>query len=400
MIKKRFSRFNDYILNIIASLILTISTQLIAYPFLSRLLNSEEYGNMLLFMGLINATAVSFGTPLNNTRLLLQDKYRNVTEKNGDFNILFLYAIVFNSIIIALITFVMDTEFTYNVIFYMAISFFILFRSYYSVEYRLIINYMKILKVSCFCFVGYTIGIFFSYMTKQWMFTFFMGELFGFLYIIKGSTLIKEGMFKTEYYHIAKSKCNMILLSSVITSFSSYLDRFFIYPVLGSTNVAIYNVSSFIGKTAGIVMTPITGVMLTYYAKENKLNLKVFYKRIILFAAFSSLFYLFSVIIGKPITRLLYPDYVDIAMKYMYIANLSSILLILSNTIQPTLLRYCNTIWQPIIQGSYILLYLIFGFLGMKINGLYGFCVSNLIVNALKNIQMIIIVHLSISKRK
>ena len=77
--------YKDFILNIIGSAILTIATQLFAYPYLGRLLSAQEYGTMLTAMALANTIGVSLGGSLNNTRILLQGDY----EKEGvigDFN--------------------------------------------------------------------------------------------------------------------------------------------------------------------------------------------------------------------------------------------------------------------------------------------------------------------------
>lgn len=69
----------DSSLNILASLLLTASTQLFIYPLLSRYYDAYEYGTILTSMGLINAIGVTLGSTINNTRLLAQKKY----EKNN-----------------------------------------------------------------------------------------------------------------------------------------------------------------------------------------------------------------------------------------------------------------------------------------------------------------------------
>lgn len=391
--------FRDFILNILASLILTIATQLIAYPYLSRILSGDEYGLILTVMGIANAVGVSLGNPLNNTRILLQPEY-DKKNLNGDYNPLFSACLIVNVFVIAILTTVVLQKFDFTVIGCVVISILILFRSYYSASYRIIINYKKNLYSNVFGFVGYIFGVIITSYTKVWVFTFIFGELFSCIYIYFTAKIVHDNFQLTSLFKKSARKYIIIMSAAILSTMMMYMDRFFIYPLLGAEQVSIYTVASYLGKTAGIVMTPIAGVLLSYYAKEAKLTIKQFYKRTGLFTVVALLFYLMTLLVGVPITRILYPTLLDSALQYFAIANLAATIAVLGNTIQPTLLRFCKAKWQPIIQGVYFVLYLLLGYIGMKQNGLMGFCFSVLTVNTLKIFLMLCITTVSLYKNE
>ncbi|MHB1454440.1 MAG: lipopolysaccharide biosynthesis protein [Saccharofermentanales bacterium] len=391
--------FKDFTLNIIASIILTIATQIIAYPFLSRIMSIEEYGLLLTIMGIVNAVGVALGNPLNNARILLQHRYEK-ENLNGDFNIIFMVCALIGAFTVTVLSIIVSKRFDIVIIGCVIISLLILFRSYYSASYRIIINYKKNLLASLWGFAGYGVGICITYFTHLWIFTFIFGELFSCIYIYFTAVIIHDKIRITSLFRTSFNKYIFIMLAAILVTAATYMDRFFIYPILGAEKVAVFNVASFLGKTAGIVMIPITSVLLTYYAKEKNLTLSQFYKRTGLFFITALLFYLAILCFGVPITRILYPTLANESIPFFAIANLATTVFILGNTLQPTLLRYCDVKWQPIIQVVYFGLYLVVGYLGMIYNGLSGFCYSILIVNVIKIVIMLCIATFSLYRQE
>lgn len=382
--------FNDFLLNILASLIITIATQILVYPYLSRFLTNEEYGLVLTMMGIVNVIGVSLGNPLNNTRILMQDKYEE-DGHIGDYNIIFLILLVINIIATFIISYFVLENINTTVLHCVLISSFILFRAYYSVSFRIKINYWKNLKLSIFCFIGYVIGLVATNITEVWTLTFLIGELFGVFYLIFNSEALKEKFELTSLFSLSFKKFVYLFLGSTLAIVITYMDRFYIYPFLGSEQVAIYNVASFLGKTVGIIIIPITGVLLTYYSKESSLSVKMFYKRVSYFFVITTLFYSIIALLGKPIVKILYPTLYSESLPYFYIANLIASVFIFGTTLHPILLRFCHSKWHLIIQSLYFLMYLVFGYLGMVNNGLMGFCASLLFVNIAKVVLMLIV---------
>ncbi|MGI6298246.1 MAG: lipopolysaccharide biosynthesis protein [Saccharofermentanales bacterium] len=398
MIKNPITR--DFSLNILGSAIYTLSTQILAYPFISRIVSANEYGLILTLMGIANAIGVAIGNPLNNTRILLQKNYSGKSNP-GDFNLIFLLGLSINIVLVSIISSLVIGGLDHNVVLVTFISILILFRAYFTVSYRLVINYKKFLYSSLMGFLGYLIGVLIAKLTGTWGFVFIFGELFTCAYIfVTSKYLVCEKPLRTNLFNLAAKKYTLIMSAALISTMMTYMDRFFIYPFLGGAQVSIYNVASFLGKTGGIILTPIAGVLLTYYAKENNLTIHVFIKRLIAFFCFAVFLYIGILIFGRPITTILYPTLYKESMPYFMLANLASTVFILGNTLQPTLLRYCDSRWQPIIQIVYLLSYLILGVYGMDKFGLIGFCYSVLFSNVLKILFMITVVIYSFSKSK
>lgn len=390
----------DFLLNILGSAIYTLSTQILAYPFISRIVGSDEYGLVLTLMGIANAIGVAIGNPLNNTRILLQKNYSDRSIQ-GDFNFIFLVGFSVNIVLVSVISSLIIGGFDLNVVYMTFISILILFRSYFTVSYRLVINYRKLLYSNLLGMLGYFLGVFIARLTGVWGFVFIFGELFSGVYIFVTSRhLVFEKPIRTELFNTTLKKYMLIMSAAFISTLMTYMDRFFIYPFLGGDQVSIYNVASFLGKTGGIILTPIAGVLLTYYANERNLTIQIFIKRLIIFFSSAVLLYIGILMFGRSITALLYPTLYKESIPYFVLANLATTVSILGNTIQPTLLRYCNSGWQPIIQVVYLLSYLIFGVYGMNNYGLIGFCYSVLFSNLIKIFFMISVVIYSFNKSK
>lgn len=400
MTARKYSRSiaHDFAINIIASMIYTISTQILVYPFISRLVDASEYGIILTIMGVANATGVALGNPLNNTRILLQSKY-STKNRIGDFNVIFIASLIINIAIVFTSSLFLFKDLGINTLLIVIIAVLIMFRSYYTVAYRLVINYKNYLYSNVFGLLGFIIGILFSPWSKSWTLIFLLGELFSCVFIFFTTKhLIFEGISISDLFRGTFTKYSFIFIAALLSTIMSYMDRFLILSQVGSSQVSIYNVASFLGKTGGIILTPIASVLLTYYAKSSKLSHRDFVKRLLIFVSFAVAFYIGILLFGKTVTGFLYPTLIEDSLPYFFMANLASTIFMFGYTIQPTLLRFCDTRWQPIIQGSYILIYLSLGIFALDRYGLLGFCYAVIIANTIQVAFMLSVVFLTLRK--
>ena len=77
-IKNKFKKskiFNDCLINIMASLMVTVTLQLIVYPILADMFGGEKYGDILTVMAVFNILLSSIGNVLNNVRLISNQNY-------------------------------------------------------------------------------------------------------------------------------------------------------------------------------------------------------------------------------------------------------------------------------------------------------------------------------------
>ena len=267
--KGRFGSISkDFFYNILASVILTGVMQVVVYPFLALKFNNQEYGTLLTIMGIANTVIVAFGNTLNNVRLIVNNDYER-EHLEGDFNgLLFfasLIAVVFSCMISSL-------YFRQSIITVIGLAVFVVLgtvRSYYCVEFRLILDFKKILIQNIVGAVGYAVGVAALMGFHIWVIPFILAELLQLIYVLKNSSLQKERITTTPVFRMTLIKYIILIFTGLSTTLITYLDRLIIYPLLGGNAVTVYTVASFFGKSLGIVMTPIAGVLLGYYAQRN-----------------------------------------------------------------------------------------------------------------------------------
>jgi len=92
----------DFIYSIFASALPIVIIQLILYPIMARIISPAIYVELLTRIGIVNMIFISLGTPLENTRLISNERY--VEESIlCDFNILLISANLFGIILISII---------------------------------------------------------------------------------------------------------------------------------------------------------------------------------------------------------------------------------------------------------------------------------------------------------
>lgn len=398
-IKNKASKIKDFGVSILASVILSFTTQLAVYPLLGRWFTPAEYGTMLTLIGLMNALGSSFGGALNNSKILMNSTYEKENAK-GDSNILAVCCMVACFLLTLSFSFLIETEKFLNILMVSMISMLVFFRAFYSAAYRIQINFVKILISNVCGAVGYGVGLVVVYFTKQWYFAFLFGEGFSCLFILFTSFIIKEPFRRTKLFKQFSIRFGFYFVSNAVTYLITYMDRFFLYPVLGPDSVSIYTTASILGKTLGIILTPISGVLLSYYSKDGNITKKQLSSRILIFLGLATLAYGAIALVGYPILNLFYPTLAPLAKPYFLLANLGAVILLLGDAITPTILRYAKPMWITIIQVVFVIAYVGFGILGMFWKGLMGYCLAVILVNSIRYGLLVLIAFFSISSKK
>lgn len=402
LIKTKISRLTqDFGLNLLASIITTGVSQIILYPFFARLMSEENYGSLLTLMGVANMIAVAVGGSLNNTRLLVQEDYDKGAKK-GDFNIV-LCCLTITTIICSFIVFI--TGYRLQIIMALLLVLFVTLcslRSYLSVEYRIILNYKKILFSNICIAVGNLLGLAIFALFKQtelWPLPFLIGELFCTVYILTTTTIIKEPIHRTKLFNKVLGKESIILITTLSANFLTYLDRLILLPLLGGSAVSYYTVASFFGKSLGILMGPLAGVMLSYYAhKDFDMSRKLFWKINLFTVVVGVIFFIISIIFAPIFTRLLYPTLYNEAQEFLLIANFTAVINVIVSMIQPSVLKFSSTAWQLVIQFVYCTIYILTGFFFSNLWGLWGFSIAATLAVLIKLVMLFIIGDVSIGK--
>lgn len=389
----------NIILNALGFALITGTVQLVLYPFLSRSMSQSEYGFVITLIGFANLFTAIFANSLVNSRLRQQEKY-NQKDIKGDFSSLFYYGLIANVCFVILMSFLYNNEAgLLNIILVAIMSGLAHFRIYFSIHYKLHLNFKRLLIMSAICCVGYLLGMWIANLTGIWQISFLLGEFAGSVYVYFTSGSIKESLKKTQLFKTTSIIYLSLIGMQILFNIPIYADRLFIYPVLGADKVSIYFASVFFGRTMGAITTPIAGVIISYYSRQKNIAFKDFWTRNSYIFLLSLAFIVISYFLAQPITSFFYPTLVLQAVPYMSIANTAIIIFFASVMIYPAILKFTSIKWQLIIQIITVVCYFAASIILTKKNGLMGFCYAMLITNTLRLIMLLGLGSFSILKR-
>lgn len=374
----------DFLFNITAAVLITGVMQLILYPYLAQIFNANEYGEILTIMGIANTVIVSLGNTLNNTRLIVNSDYLE-KEEQGDFNLLLLMSCGVSIIIIigvTIIFFDQEPVIIAGLILFVMLS---IVNTYYSAEFRLVLSFKKILLQNIIGAGGYLIGCLILAPVRIWIIPFLLAALWQLIFLFFNTTLFLENWSRTSLFRTTVSKYLILILTGLSGNLIVYLDRLLLFPLLGGSSVSVYTVASFFGKTLGIVMTPIAGVLLGYYAQQGFLmSRKRFWYINTISAIGGAIFIIISFVCADFFTNLLYPTLFSQAEKYILIANFAATISAVCTLTQSALLKFAPTWVQIIKELVYISTYIGLGLILLSKYGLMGFCLAAVLANSCK----------------
>ncbi|CDD16771.1 polysaccharide biosynthesis protein [Clostridium sp. CAG:798] len=385
MIKSKKKKvFFDMVLNILSTAIPTVILQLCILPAIASYVSDEKYGLMVTILAMLNVIPGTIGTTLNNIRLVYQEKY-NEEKIIGDFHILLTIYEIINVLAIFIISWYYIGKFDFVNILLIAITGVLwLGREYHIVAFRIKLNYKAILWNNLFLILGYLIGYFIFKATGYWQYIYILGIVISYIYIYITSPICAEPFMKTKFWKDVSKDSVQLLIATFLARLINYADKLLLYPLLGGAMVSIYYVATIFGKVVSMAITPINSVALSYLAKMHKKPDYLFkwsYRIGIIVCAIG---YLFAIIFSKPILKIIYPMYVDLAMPYIYITSATICVNVLTSIITPFVLKFFAMKWQMLINGVTTSCYVIISVILLHFYGMTGFCVGALFANIIK----------------
>lgn len=373
----------DFGLSILTSIVHTFARQIVVFPLLASHLSDADYGILLTVAGLANVCTAIIGNALNNIRLIQNSKYE---ERGlcGDFN--FLCAVGVG--VSVAYTAVLWQMFSLAPLTAVLLGLYIIVSNlfnYATVFYRLELNFKR--NFVCYMIVSAAhIAAAYLFATAAlWPVVFLIGEGAGLVYLVRTTPFLREPWGRTPMLTDTGRMFFTFIAMNLIGNLLMYADRMLIYPVLGSESVSYYSTASFFGKSAGIVMTPIAGVLLGYFAqKDFKASKKLFALVNGLSLCCLAVFMAGCALFAPWFTKLLYPTLFEQSAPYILLANLAATISIAGNMAQPMVLKACSTKWTLLTQILYGGAYLLFTSLWMPTLGLYGFCYAAITANLVR----------------
>ena len=394
MISKKKVAF-DILFNIVATIIPTIILQLVAYPIIGRNISANEYGLMITMFSCIQLFSATLGTGLNNVRLL---KENECNDSNGSFNLILLIDCLAVAIIIFIASYYYQKGIdVISLLLVNSIAILMLINSYIDVEYRINLNFKKVLIENIAYAVGYAVGILVFLVIEKWEIVIFFGQLLCFIYNWKNTNILKESFRKSRGIKGLYKDNVYICISGFCARAISYADKLLLLPLIGGANVSIYYTSTLLGKIVLMGMTPITSVILSYLNKRSRVENKTFRRYFILGVLGCFVGYILCIAVSKPILSVLFPQWVDEAMVYIPVTTLSLCIVTLCNFLTPFTMKFCDMYWQFIIDFVTMIIYICLSLILLKTFGLIGFCWG---INISYFVKLIIIMLVYILKKK
>ena len=370
----------------------TMVLQFIIQPIIASKLGGELNGQYLTLMTL-NYFFIGITASVLNTVRMLQDEEYKSKSLVGDFNVFFvIYAAILT--VAMPIGFILYTK-SFNIVdivLYLVIGLLYLYHDYIFAQYRLELNYKKILINNVVLVIGYFIGLGIFFVYPKWQIVMISAYLLGGIYDFFNTTFIREPVKVTPMFRATAKKISLLTCSQALSSTITYCDKLILYPLLGGICVSIYNTAAIVGKMLILLSAPLNSVLLSYLVKEDTLKINFNKKKIIGAIGLLLLAYGACVAVGFPLTSLLYPDWASESQKYIPLTVAISGLALLSNLLNTVVIRFYKTSFQVVIQSINLAVYLGFALTFMYFWSLWGFCVGSIFAGVIKMLILLIII--------
>lgn len=370
----------------------TVVLQFVIQPLIASRLGGELNGQYLTLMSLNYFVIGITASVLNTVRMLQQEEYGKKSLV-GDFNVFFLIYAVIISIAMP-VGFVLYTG-NFNavdIVLYVVIGLLYLYHDYIFAQYRLELNYKKILINNIILVVGYFIGLGLFFAVQKWQVVMICAYLLGGIYDFFNTTFIREPVRITPMFRDTAKKISLLTCSHALSSTITYFDKLVLYPILGGVSVSVYNTAAIMGKILILVSSPLNSVLLSYLVREDTLKINFNKKKIAGAIGLLMIAYCACIAVGFPLTSFLYPDWANESHKYIPLTVAVSGLSLLSNLLNTVVIRFYKTYFQVIIQSVNLVVYAVCALVFMHFWSLLGFCIGSLIAGIIRMLLLLIII--------
>lgn len=343
----------DSMWSIAGLMLMNVVMQFIVYPVWNSRLGSEEYGNILYLISIMNIIAISVGSACNYARMT-----ESATKSTYNINyniILFISSIVVIPVIIIVSKFAGVSMSTSDAIAFLILTILTMWRYYADVEYRLNVNYKGYFVYYLMISIGYLIGIGAFYVTGMWAMALIPGEIAGLITVfIKGTVFKKDISFSAEAFKEVFKVVIVLIITDIISNIVFNGDRLVLKIFIDGTAVTAYYLASLLGKTISLISTPLNSVIIGYLAKyKGKLNLKMMniVTAVSLAAVLVGTF--LCTVASHILIAILYPQNYNEVKEFFVIANMAQVFYFVTNVITVILLRFSKARYQLYINVIY-----------------------------------------------
>ncbi len=378
MQKKKIA--SDVIWSVAALVLMNGVLQVFVYPMLNRQIGEDGFGNVLFVMGIVAIFAPAIGLSVNNTRLI---RRRTEMVENGDCLLALLIQLL---PAFALTCLILQGYFptVRGLITACVLVGITTLRYYGDVQYRMTLNYKGMFLYYSAISAGYLIGVLIYPISESWLLTFLIGEVLCNVFLLITGNVYRpirlSPTWKSFLHHSITLTGSYVVYNAVLN-----LDRVLLKGLIGSSAVTVFYVASLLGKTLALLVGPLNGVVIGYLTKSSNLISRRSYALMCAaMCAVGAMLYGAVSLVTPWFARTFYADIADEVIALAPVANLSQIVCFSASIMLTVMLTFCSDRWQLFIQGSYGILFILFGVIGTKTFGVNGFVFGCLAANLLR----------------
>lgn len=368
-------------------------------PGMAAKLGGSEYGIALTLFTLTQFFDSTFVMSIGNTRLLRSPEDGTCTDSRF-FLVSLLMAVCIVSlgalaVVEALFGIFSVVEYSLTSMSFVAMSFF----DYFAIEYRVQLNYQKIVVSNLFLVAGFGVGYVLFVYTGLWELIYITGYVLGGAYVVLTTKpwkcrkeLLNVRNLLKQYFHYVGS--------NITTSLVAYGDRIVLFPMLGAFSVSLYASAAVASKVINFVTVPLGNVLLSYLVKAESLGLSL--KKAWKALTILLLMMLATCVVFLPISRFLtsflYPQWSGESLQYVPIIISAICISCYGNLLNTVVLRFIPSSFQLKVSCVRLITYLVVAVALTHALGLYGFCLGLLAAESVRFIMLVVSLFLKISQ--
>ena len=162
----------------------------------------------------------------------------------------------------------------------------------------------------------------------------------------------------------------------------TYGDRLILYPLLDGTSVSVFSSAQLIGKMLQMISTPLATFLLSYMVRRETARFAMRPRYGVILAG--AVLYMGCIVVSYPMMHLLYPQWAEQSLMYVPLTAANGVVHMLNVLLNVFVLKFCQAKWQIIKSVVYLGAYMLFSFVLLKLYGLWGFGVGNLIASGIE----------------
>ena len=383
----------DVLLSMAAFALPVLAIYFFIQPGMAAVLGSERYGIALTTIASIQFLDSSFVGALSNVRLLLSGEEEFKCSRNEMFAALLLLTTVlfFLSMVaqafLGVLT-VPECFLTGLAIFLMSCF------DYLLVEFRVEINYKRIVLSNVLLITGFGLGFLLFLSNTLWQSVYIIGYLVGLIYPLSALKPFQSIRLPGQKLRGAiKDRYSKLALSNVMTYVVAYGDRLVLFPLMGAASVSVYAAAAVASKAVSFVTTPLNSVLLSYLVKIDVLKMSK--RQLLLLGCAIAILILTVCAVFIPISSLLssilYPQWFDEAYAYIAVIVVGVTVANFSNVLNSVVLRFADAKYQAFLSAIRLVSFLTLSALFTKLYGLIGFCLGSLICEVLRLLIILVL---------